>query len=540
MFVWKIFKKKKSVEVKCWFCQASTTVPAGNVNCFDCPECEQYNGFTKDGGYNKPIPAQYSEELNQTYSRPGLYQEDPEPRPSPLCDVCQTNQELKIKQLAAFVPSHEKNFDEEAKEYSDYLEEAYRLCPACNENICGELYRQDARIRSKLLGQRLHQATLPDAQVAKGQSHSSQKFVYIFRVLAIIAATLVLACQLSLNVQSSGQFQDTSCIKTAFHHFISLESRRTTLSLLGLVCGVLSSLLAGKYRLRYLDCVCPLLWMLYMGSITALPSSSSLLSLFPWLPSDAIPIMLAACLLLSSSKHALQGRRGIVNKVFRNKRLRNQAVSALSDSEDEDQPIAMPRPPQAAPPASTPSSLSLSQSIQSENGEIQRILLDQDISGLSLGPPGLAKAKNKDVWTAHTPPTSRPATPLSSEGRPSSREFRPIISPATFNPPGMTRSASQNSFVSSFSGTFADSGPFQDQRVTSSRENLVDRGRSLFEDNSSDGSSPICMIAKESPIPPKREQKTAVHGWTSCLLPGILGFSLGINCAAALYFLYGR
>eukprot|EP00057_Strongylocentrotus_purpuratus_P007446 XP_011661920.1 PREDICTED: transmembrane protein 201-like [Strongylocentrotus purpuratus] len=152
MFVWRIFRKKKLIKVECWFCQASTTVPVGNVNCFDCPECDQYNGFSKDGGYNKPIPAQYSEELNQTYSSPGPPRDDSESRPSPLCDVCQTNQELKVQQLAAFVPSHEKNFDVDVKEYSDYLEEAYRLCPACNDNICSEVYRQDADIRSKLLG----------------------------------------------------------------------------------------------------------------------------------------------------------------------------------------------------------------------------------------------------------------------------------------------------------------------------------------------------------------------------------------------------
>lgn len=47
------------------------------------------------------------------------------------------------------------------------MEEAYRLCPACNDNICSEVYRQDADIRSKLLGQRLHQSVLPDTKVFK-------------------------------------------------------------------------------------------------------------------------------------------------------------------------------------------------------------------------------------------------------------------------------------------------------------------------------------------------------------------------------------
>eukprot|EP00057_Strongylocentrotus_purpuratus_P007444 XP_011661918.1 PREDICTED: transmembrane protein 201-like isoform X1 [Strongylocentrotus purpuratus] len=369
-------------------------------------------------------------------------------------------------------------------------------------------------------------------------AQSSKKCVFLCRAVAIVAAVLVFICQLSLHVNFSGlsRTEIALFVQKASQHFAALESRRMTLSLMGLVCGVLSSLIAGKYRLRHLDCVSPLVWMMYMGSITALPSSSSLLALFPWLPSDAIPMMLATCVLLCCSKHVLQSRERKVKKVFTNKRLRSQPTSPLQ----EEDCFVLPHPSDASSSTAL-SSLSLSQSLQSENGEIKRILLDQDISGLSLGPPALAKAKNKDLWTAHTPPTSRPSTPL-LEDRPSSREFRPIISPATFNPSGMKRSTSQTSFVSSFNGTFVDSGPFQDQRVTSSRENLVERGRSppSFADDSSDGSLPLCMSANESPDAPTVEHKTTTQAWTSCLLPGILGFSLGINCAAALYFMYGR
>lgn len=31
--------------VNCWFCNHDTVVPYGNRNCWDCPHCEQYNGF---------------------------------------------------------------------------------------------------------------------------------------------------------------------------------------------------------------------------------------------------------------------------------------------------------------------------------------------------------------------------------------------------------------------------------------------------------------------------------------------------------------
>lgn len=38
-------KKPTHVTVNCWFCNQDTVVPYGNRNCWDCPNCEQYNGF---------------------------------------------------------------------------------------------------------------------------------------------------------------------------------------------------------------------------------------------------------------------------------------------------------------------------------------------------------------------------------------------------------------------------------------------------------------------------------------------------------------
>lgn len=76
--------------------------------------------------------------------------------------------------------------------------------------------------------------------------------------------------------------------------------------------------------------------------------------------------------------------------VLISRRLRSQPTSPLQ----EEDCFVLPHPSDASSSTAL-SSLSLSQSLQSENGEIKRILLDQDISGLSLGPPALAKAKNK-------------------------------------------------------------------------------------------------------------------------------------------------
>lgn len=35
------------VKVNCWFCSTDAVVPYGNKNCWDCPACQQYNGFNE-------------------------------------------------------------------------------------------------------------------------------------------------------------------------------------------------------------------------------------------------------------------------------------------------------------------------------------------------------------------------------------------------------------------------------------------------------------------------------------------------------------
>lgn len=128
-------KKPTHANVNCWFCDQNTVVPYGNRNCWDCPNCDQYNGFQEvrfkitherfykaifvhgcpfaclcqNGDYNKPIPAQYMEHLNHGVSG-GLPSAEP-PKSLQwvncqmlLCRKCNNNQSLKIKQLASYIP----------------------------------------------------------------------------------------------------------------------------------------------------------------------------------------------------------------------------------------------------------------------------------------------------------------------------------------------------------------------------------------------------------------------------------------------------
>ena len=126
----------------------------------------------QDGDYNKPIPAQYVESLNHpvtplrstatAHSADSLYA---------LCDACNANQLLKVKQLANFVPYNEVeavltsvlnegkvvriqqyfirnksknkqlihflqlNYDMEVEEYRQHLEQVYKLCHPCHLKV---------------------------------------------------------------------------------------------------------------------------------------------------------------------------------------------------------------------------------------------------------------------------------------------------------------------------------------------------------------------------------------------------------------------
>ncbi|KAH8042091.1 hypothetical protein HPB51_021175 [Rhipicephalus microplus] len=110
LYSYKKIRPLFSVKVSCWFCGLQTVVPYGNINCWDCPSCEQYNGFKADGDYNKPIPAQFDEALNfttsscQSDSPPSSLKLKPD---NQLCSVCNYHQLIKVRLLANFTPTEE-------------------------------------------------------------------------------------------------------------------------------------------------------------------------------------------------------------------------------------------------------------------------------------------------------------------------------------------------------------------------------------------------------------------------------------------------
>ncbi|KOB79252.1 Uncharacterized protein OBRU01_00120 [Operophtera brumata] len=100
--------------VNCWFCNSNSWVKYPEHNSWTCPHCEQYNGFTKDGDYNKILTTANAQPMPMT---PRAFHKSP-PK-NGLCKMCNINQQLKVAQLANFIPMNEKKFDEEIETYRE-------------------------------------------------------------------------------------------------------------------------------------------------------------------------------------------------------------------------------------------------------------------------------------------------------------------------------------------------------------------------------------------------------------------------------------
>lgn len=122
-------KFRIKISRECWFCIKKNSVYLAYFNSFTCVHCQQYNGFSKDGSYNKKIEKQY--EINKF----GFCQRSAHYASHSLCNSCNKNQEIKIKLLADFVPLNEENFDKEVVEFRKNLESVYKICESCEQLI---------------------------------------------------------------------------------------------------------------------------------------------------------------------------------------------------------------------------------------------------------------------------------------------------------------------------------------------------------------------------------------------------------------------
>ncbi|XP_044625566.2 transmembrane protein 201 isoform X1 [Equus asinus] len=292
--------------VNCWFCNQDTVVPYGNRNCWDCPHCEQYNGFQENGDYNKPIPAQYMEHLNHVVSSAPSARTPPQPQQWVssqvlLCRRCSHHQTTKIKQLAAFAPRDEGRYDEEIEVYRHHLEQMYKLCRPCQAAVEYYIKHQNRQLRALLLSHQFQRREVDQTHI---QSFCSSAVkaplqVIVLRALAFLACTFLLTTTL---YGTSNPFAPESPLPPAlppggngsatpdngttpgpegWRQLLGLLPEHTAEKLheawafgqshqmgvvaLGLLTCLLAMLLAGRIRLRRIDAFSTCLWALLLG-----------------------------------------------------------------------------------------------------------------------------------------------------------------------------------------------------------------------------------------------------------------------------------
>ncbi|XP_030041570.1 transmembrane protein 201 [Microcaecilia unicolor] len=303
-------RKPTYLRVNCWFCNQDTVVPYGNRNCWDCPNCEQYNGFQENGDYNKPIPAQYMEHLNHVASGGTSFCNITKPQQWVnsqilLCKKCNNNQSTKVKQLASFLPREEARYEEEIELYKHHLEQTYKLCRPCQAAVEYYIKHQNRQLRALLLS---HQLKRRETDKSYSQSFCSPTLttparVILLRILAFLSCAVLVAMMLSgsgnplsaflmpfslssiLSVNNSetktvntdSDALSMSCWQNLLHllpeevannlrtAWTYGQNHQMGVICLGLLACLLAMLLAGRVRLRRIDAFASGLWVLVMG-----------------------------------------------------------------------------------------------------------------------------------------------------------------------------------------------------------------------------------------------------------------------------------
>ncbi|KAJ7306373.1 hypothetical protein JRQ81_009718 [Phrynocephalus forsythii] len=319
VLLYRIARRKKPTHtaVNCWFCNQDTVVPYGNRNCWDCPNCEQYNGFQENGDYNKPIPAQYLEHLNHVVSGASAIYDLTKPQQWVssqvlLCKKCNNYQTMKIKLLASFTPREEGKYDEEIEVYKHHLEQMYKLCRPCQAAVEYYIKHQNRQLRALLLqhhfSQRKTDKTYMQSFYAAASSATTPVQVIALRFLAFLSCAVLVTMALYgsgnpfsrapspppappglalvkngteaspglptpgngtllafLSWQEVVQMLPEHMVETLSAAWSYGKNHQVAVVALGLMTCFLAMMLAGRVRLRRIDAFASVLWLLVMG-----------------------------------------------------------------------------------------------------------------------------------------------------------------------------------------------------------------------------------------------------------------------------------
>ncbi|KAH8345155.1 hypothetical protein KR059_007051, partial [Drosophila kikkawai] len=239
-------RSRYNARVNCWFCSGNASVPYAERNSWTCPHCDQYNGFTKDGDYNRDMTTQ--RDCSQTSGK-GSSQGSPTTicansyyadvlgttaavlSSNGLCDSCNEAQRLKVEKLSQFEPKNERNFERELKVFRDQLEQQFRLCRTCERHVNGVLHEK----KKMVLGSKFLNFVIKGAALLKQpyihrlasaqRQHKLQRYRLVMLILTFINI-LCLICRMPLA--TSEQFTKIlgqtfgSALFYAYSHVLTL------------------------------------------------------------------------------------------------------------------------------------------------------------------------------------------------------------------------------------------------------------------------------------------------------------------------------
>uniref|UniRef100_H3AUX2 Transmembrane protein 201 n=1 Tax=Latimeria chalumnae TaxID=7897 RepID=H3AUX2_LATCH len=272
----------------------------------------------QNGDYNKPIPAQHMEHLNHVVSGNITSSEALKPQQWVnsrilLCKKCHNNQAVKIKQLASFAPREEDKYDDEIEVYKHHLEQTYKLCRPCQTAVEYIIKHQNRQLRAILFN---HQLKCRGADKAYVQvrchgfhftSIATPVRVIFLRFLAFLSCAFLVALAIygsggpsftenssSVRVEDStgplvndanetaeASENANNLSVTGWQDLITLipegvaghmkvawnygQHHQMAVVSVGLLTCLLAVFLAGRVRLRRIDALASVLWLMVMG-----------------------------------------------------------------------------------------------------------------------------------------------------------------------------------------------------------------------------------------------------------------------------------
>lgn len=187
--------------VNCWSCNHNYWVKFRDRNSWTCPGCDQYNGFTKEGDYNKPLTAEIANVPYKSYTTRASWSL---PSWNGLCYKCNNDLQIKIAQLASFVPMNEKKYDEEVEAYNEHLEKSYTLCKPCQRVLQKKMHRE----KEVLLGAKVVQSRMQDKKLC-AKKHKFETLCNIMDYVSVNIERVLLLLIVTETVKALWSYEMT-------------------------------------------------------------------------------------------------------------------------------------------------------------------------------------------------------------------------------------------------------------------------------------------------------------------------------------------